>query len=148
MPRLILVFAGRTLILLVLSRGGSYDINVSMRVHEVLANESKLLHIMRTAKTLIRLTWTNVVYYGTYRNGSAEGSGSKVNHERRRRRVIRALGYGAEGRRFASRSGQNTGKPSTQQRMGTWLTSGKVKGGERRGLGPPFTCRAKYTMGL
>ena len=26
----------------------------------------------------------------------------------------------------------------TQQQMGTWFTSGKVKGGERRGLGPAF----------
>ena len=61
-------------------------------------------------------------------------------NERRRGRVVRALGCGAEGRRFESRSGQKTKKLSlsTQQRMGTWLTSGKVKGGERRGLGPAF----------
>ena len=32
-----------------------------------------------------------------------------------------------------------------QQWMGTWLASGKVKGGKRRGLGPPFTCRAQDT---
>ena len=39
-----------------------------------------------------------------------------------------------------SRSGQKTGKLSlsTQQRMGSWLTSGKVKGGERSWLGPAF----------
>ena len=63
-----------------------------------------------------------------------------TSHERRRGRVVRALGCGAEGHRFESRSGQKTGKLSlsTQQRMGTWSTSGKVKGGERRGLGPAF----------
>ena len=40
----------------------------------------------------------------------------------------------------SSSSGQKTGKLSvfTQQRMGTWFTSGKVKDGERRGLGPTF----------
>ena len=48
--------------------------------------------------------------------------------ERRRGRVVRALCCGVEGRRFESRSGQKTGtlSLSTQQRMGTWLTSGKV----------------------
>ena len=41
--------------------------------------------------------------------------------ERRRGRVVRAPGCGAEGRRFESRSGQKTGKLSlsTQQQMGT-----------------------------
>ena len=60
--------------------------------------------------------------------------------ERRRGRVVRALGCGAEDRRFESRSGQKTGKLSlsTQQWIGTWLTSGKVNGGERRGLGHAF----------
>ena len=37
---------------------------------------------------------------------------------------------------------------ATQQRMGTWLTLGKVEGGERRDWVPPFTCRAKDTMRL
>ena len=62
-------------------------------------------------------------------------------HERHRGRVVRALGCGAEGCRFESRLGQKTGKLtlSTQQRMGTWLTSGKVIGGERRGTKIRYT---------
>ena len=57
---------------------------------------------------------------------------------RRRGRVVRVLDCGAEGRR--SRSHQKTGNISlsTQQQMGIGFTSGKVKGGERRGLGPAF----------
>ena len=53
---------------------------------------------------------------------------------------VRALACDAEGRRFESRSGQKAGKLSlsTQLQMGTWLPSGKVKGSERRGLGPAF----------
>ena len=41
---------------------------------------------------------------------------------RRRGRVVRAVGCGAEGRRFVFRSGQKNGKLSLsiQQRMGTW----------------------------
>ena len=35
-----------------------------------------------------------------------------IYHERRRGRVVRALGCGAEGRRFESHSGQKTGKLS------------------------------------
>ena len=60
--------------------------------------------------------------------------------ERRHIRVVRALGCGAEGRRFESCSGQKTEKLSlsTQRRMDSRLTLGKVKGGERRGLGPAF----------
>ena len=54
--------------------------------------------------------------------------------------VARALGCGVEGRKFESCSGQKPGKLSlsTQQWMSTWLTSGMVKGGERRGLGSTF----------
>ena len=54
--------------------------------------------------------------------------------------VVRALDYGAEGRRFESHLSWKTGQLSlsTQQWMGTWLTSGKVKGDKRRGLGPAF----------
>ena len=49
--------------------------------------------------------------------------------------MVRSLGCGADGRK--------TGKLtlSTQQRFGTWLSSSKVKGGERRGLGPAFHMR-------
>ena len=62
------------------------------------------------------------------------------NTERPRGRVVRAFGCGAKGRRFESRSGHKTGKLSlsSQQWMGTWLISEKVKGGERRGLGSAF----------
>ena len=60
--------------------------------------------------------------------------------ERRRGWLTRVLGCGVDGRRFESRLGQKTGKLSlsTQQQMGIWLTSGKVKGSERRGLGLAF----------
>ena len=52
--------------------------------------------------------------------------------------LLECLAVVREGRRFESRSGQKAGKLSlfTQQQMGTWLSSGRVKGGERRGLGP------------
>ena len=64
--------------------------------------------------------------------------------------MVRALGFGAEGRRFESRSGQKTGKLSLSL-SSEWVPDslqGRLKAAKGENWVPPSTCRAQDTMGI